>query len=246
MSRWKAASIHLSISVMIGLLSAAMVFGVWYPPPYSHAAGADQLVLVLLGVDAVLGPLLTLIVYRHGKKGMRFDLAVIAIMQACAFSYGMSVVIAARPAFIVAVIDRFVIVTASDLAADDLAKGRELEFRTLSWSGPRLVYAQRPESRSERSDLLFSGVDGKDMEKFPKYYADYNEHAAAMLDRKLPLSKIHDTPEAHAILDAWLLRHSRDRADVVWVPLVARRADMVMLLDRKDGEVLGALPIDPW
>ncbi|MEO6688806.1 MAG: TfpX/TfpZ family type IV pilin accessory protein [Dokdonella sp.] len=246
MSRWKAAAIHLSISVLIGVLSAALIFGLWYPPPYSHAAGADHLVLVLLCVDAVLGPVLTLIVYRHGKKGMRFDLAVITLLQACAFSYGMSVVIKARPAFIVATVDRYVMVAASELAADDLAKGREQAFRSLSWTGPRLVYAQRPENKSERSDLLFSGVGGKDIEKFPKYYADYAMHGAAMLDRAIPLTRIRDTPEAHALLDSWLLQHSRDRADVAWLPLAARRADMVVLIDRKDGSVLGALPIDPW
>ena len=102
MSRWKAAAIHLSISALIGLATAALVFGVWFPPPYSHAAGADRLILLLLGVDIVVGPLLTLIVYRHGKWGMRFDLWVIALLQAGAFLYGMSVVLTSRPVFVVA------------------------------------------------------------------------------------------------------------------------------------------------
>ncbi|MEO5560952.1 MAG: TfpX/TfpZ family type IV pilin accessory protein [Dokdonella sp.] len=246
MSRWKAAAIHLSISILIGLLAVALIFGVWYPPPYSHAAGADHLVLVLLCVDAVLGPTLTLIVYRHGKKGMRFDLVVIAVLQVCAFSYGLHVVTGSRPAFIVAAVDRFVMVAANELEAADLAKGREPQFRSLSWTGPRIVYAQRPENRTDRNDLLFSGADGKDLEKFPRYYVDYTAHAASLLERAIPLDKVHDTPAAHALLDAWLLDHSHARADVVWLPLVARRDDMTMLLDRSTGEVLGALPIDPW
>lgn len=246
MSRWKAAAIHLSISVMIGIAAAALIFGIWYPPPYSHAAGADHLVLVLLCVDAVLGPTLTLIVYRHGKKGMRFDLAVIAVLQACAFSYGMHVVTGSRPAFIVAAVDRFVMVAANELEAADLANGREPEFRSLSWTGPRIVYAERPTDRSEHNDLLFSGAGGKDLEKFPKYYVDYITHSASLLERAHSLDKVHDTPAAHALVDAWLLKHPYPRADVVWVPLVARRDDMTMLLDRNSGEVLGALPIDPW
>lgn len=154
MSRWKAAAIHLSISAAIGLVSAALIFGLWYPPPYSHAAGADELVLLLLGVDVVLGPLLTLVVFKTGKKSLRFDLSVIALIQACAFVYGMSVVVRARPAFIVGEIDRFVLVTAKDLDRTDLAQGRKPEFRSVPWTGPRLVAAEMPTDPGEYADLL--------------------------------------------------------------------------------------------
>lgn len=246
MSRWKAAAIHLSISALIGLVAATLIFGVWFPPPYSHAAGADRLILLLLGVDIVLGPLLTLIVYRHGKWGMRFDLCVIAMLQACAFVYGMSVVLGSRPVFVVGAIDRFVLVAADALDPKDLAEGREAEFRTLSWTGPVVVNALRPDDRSERSDLLFSGIEGKDLELFPKYYARYPENAAPLLERAQPLEGLEGKPGAREQVVDWLSDHARDRADVVWMPLVGRDADVVILLDRADGRILDALPIDPW
>jgi len=59
MSRWKAAAIHSSISIVVALAVGILLLGVWYPPPYFHAAGADQLILLLVGVDLVLGLLLT-------------------------------------------------------------------------------------------------------------------------------------------------------------------------------------------
>ncbi|MBL0165374.1 MAG: hypothetical protein IPP82_17470 [Xanthomonadales bacterium] len=68
MSRWKAASIHLSISVFVGLLVLALLFLVWYPQPYFNAAGGQALIIFLLGVDIVLGPLLTLVLFKSGKK----------------------------------------------------------------------------------------------------------------------------------------------------------------------------------
>ena len=246
MSRWKAAAIHLSISALIGIIAATLVFGVWFPPPYSHAAGADRLILLLLGVDVVLGPLLTLIVYRHGKWGMRFDLWVIGLLQASAFLYGMSVVLGSRPVFVVGAIDRFVLVAADSLDPKDLAEGREPEFRTLSWTGPRVVNALRPDDRTERSDLLFSGLEGKDLEAFPKYYARYPEHAAPLLERAQPLEALEAKPGARDTVEAWLARHSRERESVVWMPLVGRDADVAILLDREDGTILDALPIDPW
>lgn len=247
MSRWKAAAIHLSISAAIGLLAAALIFGVWYPPPYSHAAGADELVLLLLGVDIVIGPLLTLVVFKAGKKSLRFDLAVIALFQICAFVYGASVVVRARPAFIVGAIDRFFLISANDLDAADFAQGRKPEFRSPPWTGPLLVGAVLPTDNAERSDLLFSGLAGKDMEKFPKYYVDYAEVAPAMLKRAQTLDALRSKhPDASSSLDAWLQKNGRGAASVVWLPLTSQRAQLTMLLDRDSGQSLDVLPIDPW
>jgi len=244
MSRWKAAAVHLSISIAVGLLSAALVFGVWYPPPYSHAAGADELVLLLLGVDVVLGPLLTLAVFKVGKKGLRFDLGVIALLQICAFSYGMSVVVRARPAFIAALPERFVLVTATELADDDLVQGSKPEFRRIPWTGPQLVGTRLPSDVKERNDLLFSGVAGKDVDRFPKYYVDYALVAPEI--RAKPLDTLVEAhPDEKAMIDAWLQRHSRQADSVTWLPLKTQRAFLTMLLDRNDGTPLDALPIDP-
>src|SRR5262249_35748019 len=107
MTRWKAATIHSSISAIIAIAVGALLFGVWYPPPYFHAAGADELVLLLVGVDLAIGPLLTLIVFRPGKWGLKFDLVAIGVLQSAALIYGMSVVLQSRPVFLVGVFDRF-------------------------------------------------------------------------------------------------------------------------------------------
>ena len=106
MTRWKASGIHFSISLMIGIFAFCMLYFVYYPQPYFEPAGASKLVMILLGVDIVLGPLLTLSVFKAGKRGMRFDLAVIGAVQAAALIYGLSIMWRARPIFIVAVIDR--------------------------------------------------------------------------------------------------------------------------------------------
>lgn len=246
MSRWKAAAIHLSLSILVGLAAAAVIFGVWYPPPFSRAAGGDKLILVLLGVDLALGPLLTLLVYKHGKRGMRFDLTVITALQLSALVYGVSVVAGSRPAFIVGAIDRFVIVPADALEDEDLAEAKQPEYRHRSWTGPRIVNALRPENRSERSDLLFSGIDGKDIEKFPKYYVDYATHTAPLLERSRPLDALRQRPAAAAIVDDWLRRHGRQASDITWLPLVGRGRDFAVLLSHANGSILDILPVEPW
>jgi hypothetical protein len=247
MSRWKAAAIHLLISAAIGLIVGALLLLVWYPAPFFHAAGADVLVILLVSVDLVLGPLLTLVVFKSGKKGLKFDLTLIALMQSAALVYGLSIVLLSRPVFLVAAVDRFVLVSASEIDAADLAKGSRPEFRSLSFTGPRIAGSRIPSTWQERNKVLFSGAAGKDIDKYPEYYVDYGANAADLLKRAKPLDalKTADTGQRTALDHA--IAHAKESADrVVWVPLVARKANMVMLLDHDSGETLGAVAINPW
>lgn len=245
MSRWKAAAVHLSISALIGVVSALLIFGVWYPRPYGQATGANELVLLLMGVDIVLGPLLTLAVFRSGKRGLKFDLAVIAVLQVCAFAYGMSIVVRARPAFVVAAVDRFNLVLATDLDAADLAKGHEPRFRSAPWTGPLVVGSRLPEDAAERNKVLMSGLAGKDVERMPAYYVDYAVVVPELLKRAKPLTGLKGkTPAASGIIESWQAAHAAD--EVVWLPLEAPQGSFTLLLDAHDGRPVDALPINPW
>lgn len=247
MSRWKAALIHLGISAAIAAIASALLMGIWYPPPFFRADGAQRLLLLVVGVDVVLGPVLTFVVFKPGKPRLRFDLAVISAMQALALIYGFHVMLQSRPVFMVAVVDRFVLVAANDLDAADLAAASQPQWRHLSWSGPVLVATHRPADPEARSKLLFSGLAGKDIEKFPRYYVDYAQAAAQLLQRAQPLSRLRAMHPAHqGRIDTWLHTHHRRDHQVRWLPIVARDADLIMLMDAATGEPLGALPLDPW
>ena len=87
--RLRAGLIHLSISSVVALMAVGIVFLIWYPHPLHTAAGVTEIFLIVLGVDVVIGPLLTTLVYRQGKKSLRFDLSTIALLQLLAFSYGL-------------------------------------------------------------------------------------------------------------------------------------------------------------
>ncbi len=248
MSRWKAALVHLSISIAIGLISAALIFGVWYPSPYSKAMGALELVLLLMTVDIVLGPMLTLVVFTSGKKYLRLDLALIGVAQACALIYGLSVVVRARPVFIVAAVDRFSIVAANDISAADLAQGSKPEFRSLSWTGPRVVGAQLPTDKGELSTLTLSSMGGKDVERMPKYYVDYANVSATLLKHSKTLAQLYKkNPAAQPTIEDWRRQHGKlGTADPVCLPIIAPRAELSMLLDPSTAEPLAAVPVNSW
>ncbi|MBN8480616.1 MAG: hypothetical protein J0L88_03380 [Xanthomonadales bacterium] len=248
MSRWNAAGIHLSISVVIGLAVLALLFWVWYPAPYFKVSGGLELTMILLGVDLVLGPLMTLVVFKAGKKSLGFDLSVIAALQLCALLYGLHVIVAARPVFIVGAIDRFNVVAANEIDPADLAKGTRPEFSTLSWTGPRVVAARLPSDTSLRSALMFAtAAGGADIERLPVNYVAYDDEKPHLLARAKPLEDLREKSAAASdAVDAWLRERARAEAEVVWLPIKARRASLTMLLDARTGDLLGAIDVNPW
>lgn len=248
MSRWKAALIHLCISAAIAAAVSALLLLVWYPPPYFRAGGGGHLLMVLVGVDVTLGPLITLIIFRHGKPGLKFDLVVIGIVQAVALAYGCSVIVRTRPVFLVAAVDRFVLVDANQIAAKDLARAAQPQWRRLSWTGPVLVGSELPTDPKKHNALLFTSLStGKDVQDFPEYYVPYANAAKGLLARAQPIAalrKLH--PDRTGYIDDWLRRHRRAPSQVAWVPIQARQGDLTMLLDATNGAPLGAVALDPW
>src|SRR5512132_772047 len=100
MNRFKAALIHLGISACIAGATLLFMLTVWYPGPFFKAVGGDGLILILLGVDVAIGPLITLVVFDTRKKSLKMDLAVVALLQLAAFSYGVWTIFEARPVYI--------------------------------------------------------------------------------------------------------------------------------------------------
>lgn len=204
MNRWKAAGIHLLISITLAVLMVALLYFVWFPRPYFVAAGASRLILLLLGVDVCIGPLLTLLVVnRHkARRLLRLDLSIIGVLQAVAFGYGMYVIVDARPVFIVAEVDQLVMVSAQQLADADLAKGSLPEYRKRSLTGPVLVGAVPPTGVSSGDFALKVMATGKDIDRMPQYYLPYDQVIGAVLKRAKPLSSLtHATDAQRAYLD---------------------------------------------
>jgi hypothetical protein len=98
LNRFQAAGIHFGISFGIFLVCLVLVFTVWYPGILSQVDdGWHRALLLIAGVDLVLGPLLTLIVFNPAKKSLKFDLSVIAIAQLAALIAGLYTVHTTRP-----------------------------------------------------------------------------------------------------------------------------------------------------
>jgi hypothetical protein len=243
MSRWKASGIHLLLScAVVGAVLAFMV-SVWYRWPLFGLAGGSGITLILAGVDVALGPLMTLVVFKSGKKGLKFDLAFITLIQAAALAYGIHVVYVARPVYLVYVVDRFILVTAKDLDPQDLVKATEPEFRRLPLGPPSYIAAVLPRDPKEQLGILMSALAGKDVQLYPRYYVPYAQQAQNALKHAKDVEILLERdPRA---VKSYLDSDGRSPETVKFLPLRAR-TDAVVLIDATSGNPLGIVKVDPW
>lgn len=183
MTRWKAAGSHFLLSILVIGGIAIIAFLLWYPDGLYRVAGLDRILLVMLGIDLTAGPLLTLILYKPGKWGLKFDLAVVALAQLAFLGYGLNTLWNGRPVFLVATPEAFTVVFASEVSDEDLALAKRVEWSRRSWTGPILVGTRMPEDRAQRRliiDEFMAG--GAGIERSPKYYMSFEEIAPAILE----------------------------------------------------------------
>jgi hypothetical protein len=233
LNRWQASGAHLLISAAIAAAVLTLMLAAWYPMPLFQAAGGYGLALILIGVHLVIGPLLTLIIFKPGKWGLKFDLAMVALVQLAALGYGAHIIYLARPAFIVFVKDRFEVVNAVELQPERLAAARFEQFRKPPLTGPMLVGGEWPEERSEQQMLLDANLAGEDLQHFPRYYVPYVDSRREILAKADPIARVREVePAAGKIIDAWLAEAGVRERDVLHLRLRARHGWVAVLIDR--------------
>jgi len=98
----KASGIHFAISSFIFLVILYFILFHWYPFPFFDTDGGWQGIRLIIAVDLVLGPLLTLMIFNPSKKIKEkiFDLSCIALVQCIVLAWGVYTVYDQRPVVI--------------------------------------------------------------------------------------------------------------------------------------------------
>lgn len=246
MTKIRAFIVHLVLSCVILAVVLGVMLFFWYPGIYFSVDGGWTVLRILIGVDLVLGPLLTLIVFKPGKPGLRFDLACIALLQCGALIYGGLTIYQQRPEFLVFAVDRFNTVARADVEWDKL-RYPELQ-QPPAERGPRLALAQLPTDQKARTDLLFESLGGgKDIEQMAEYYHPYWPDIAELRRRSVDIHTIvNSDQQAKQALDAFIADHGGGLDDYFYFPLMGKNKDVLMVLSNRDGQPVGLVDIDPW
>lgn len=205
-----------------------------------------SLMVLIVAVDLVLGPLLTAVVYQRGKRTLRFDLAVIASIQLAALVYGVYALSGARPAYIVFTMDRFEAVAALDIEVER-PEFLNSDFNRVPLTGPELVAAKMPDDKDERYKITMSKVTtGIGLAAMTEHYvpAVSKEVLSNIKNAKDigDLKKFNDPERVKAVLD----KATVSTQNVSYFPLVARDADLTVLIDNTTGSIIEIVDLRPW
>jgi hypothetical protein len=245
-ARLRIAGLHLGISATVAMLAALVVFLCWYPSPFAAAAGATKLFALLVSIDVVLGPALTLLVAKASKPRAELarDLAVIALIQLAALSYGMYSLALARPVALVFELDQFRLIAAADVESSALGEA-PVGLRQLSWSGPRLMASVKPSVPAEQLRVIDLELAGIPLAASPRYWREYAPQAPSAWRIARP---IHDLiaryPGSKAAIDRIATAAGQPVEALRFLPLRVRGAEWIAILSLPDARVVGHLPLD--
>lgn len=245
--RLKAAGIHLAISLAIAALAALLVFYVWYPYPYREISGGRELFLLVVVVDVIMGPLMTLAVFNLMKprKELSRDLAVIALLQLAALVYGLWTVAVARPVHLVFEIDRFRAVHAIDVEPASLQSALPA-FQKLPLMGPTLLSVRAFKDNKEKMDATLQELAGIPPGSRPEFWQSYEKAIPKVIAVAKPLVELKTRfPASASDIDA-ALKSAPINSPVGYIPLVSRSAYWTVLINTNTAEVLGFVPLDSF
>jgi hypothetical protein len=245
--RIRAAGIHFTLSLLVATLVFLAVYFVWYPDALFDKAGGKELFFLIAAVDVTLGPLITLVIFKPGKKGLKFDLVTIVAVQLIALSYGVWVLYESRPVYLVFVKDRFELARANDIEPAELAKAKA-PYDRLPLTGPRIVGARLPTDPEEQFRVTMSAAAGLDMQGFPQYFVAYDEVKRDVLAKASPFAALRkynaDTPGAVERVAKRL--GARPESSVRILPLRSGKSDLTVLIDAATADVLYIADVKPW
>ncbi|MCB1889285.1 MAG: hypothetical protein KDH20_16885 [Rhodocyclaceae bacterium] len=211
----RAGLLHLIISALAVGVLAWLTLTVWYPDGLATLQGVWKILGLVAVVDVILGPALTVLVYKPRKRTLVFDLSVIALIQIAALTYGAWTISAQRPAYLAYMYDRFFVVTARDILDEPPATVQAIE----AWrGGPRPVFVRLSFAASQEAAAnAATAFDTPAMALLSNAYAPLPEH----------LDQFTQTSTAEAA-----------GSPVLVIPVIGRQAQGTAEVDRQSGQLL--------
>lgn len=242
-TRWQAFSIHLGLCAVLYVVLLYLILFHWYPQPYFAADGGWQGIRLITGVDLVLGPLLTLIVFKPGKPGLRRDLTLIGILQTVAIVWGTWLVYEQRTAMVTYAYGSFYTLNPEQLHS---AGDKAIQIAEQAETIPPYGFIRLPENPRERSEFVLKNVvAGKALHQLgDRYEAFGKSNISEILSQRLKIDQYLSISEPNQkTIDRFLARHGGKLDDYAFFPLVGRYEEPLLALRRSDGQILDTLNI---
>jgi hypothetical protein len=225
--RFKAFAWHLfgsasALSVTLGL----MYLG-WYHWPGWYLADMPTVLAIMVGVDVVLGPLLTFVIADPAKarRVLARDVGCIVLVQLVAFTYGSVTLWHGRPLYYAFSVNCLTVVQAQDLEQASTPNAGNSALAPHWYSLPRWIWAPLPNDSEEAGNIVQSAIQGGyDVTARPAYFRPWASGAA---DLRGQLKRVDDI-KFFSLKEKNLLK-----ARMTAMGLAADRADAIAMTGRK-------------
>ena len=191
--RFKAFAWHLAGSASALALTLGLLYLAWYHWPGWYLADMPTVLMIMVGVDVVLGPLLTFIVADPAKarRVLARDVAAILLVQLVAFGYGVTTLWHGRPLYYAFSVNCLSLIQAQDIEQDPAAAGAQNSELAPHWySLPRWIWAPLPENSEESDRIIRSAITGgDDVVSMPRYFKNWQQGLPALREQ---LKKVDD------------------------------------------------------
>ena len=176
-NRFAAFAIHLAISFVMFLVLAAVIKFLWYPGVLFATEGGWDGIKLIAGVDLVIGPTLTLMVYNVAKKELKRDLAIIGLLQAACIVGGMGTVAYSRPIAVIYAAGTFFVATQQRFDNHDIDTN---QIELLQQRKPVWITVDIPEDEKERLRFLQDWAIKGGFDLATSYYQPYDKATQQM------------------------------------------------------------------
>ena len=240
-SRKQAFLTHFGVSSIIFLLLSYLIIFHWYPDFYFMLDGGQRAIATIFFVDVVLGPGLTLLVFKPGKKSLKFDMSAIVIVQISALIWGVHNVYTERSATTVFYQGKFTCISRPDAGEIDLAA------ISAGPSGKQsLSFLKRPDTVDELLDFTKEAFahNSSAVYYYGEKFVPLDERAISRLEKyQLDLAALReentqfaDTVETAPVIHAGVERYQL-------IPLSCRYAKVVAVYDRDEMRIASTLDV---
>lgn len=248
-TRLKAFAWHFSGSATALLLVLGTLYLGWYHWPGWYLTGMLHVLPVVVGVDVVLGPLLTFIVANPKKthRQLARDIACIVVVQLVALSYGSFTLWKGRPLYYT--FDGRVLSPTQgiDLQPDEIALAQKTnpDFAPHWYSLPRWAWAPKPDKKAFEAIATSAVKAGYDVTAMPRFFKPWNE---ALPDLRKQLQKVDNlgffSGKGRKVLRERMKEHGFDPDVADTLPMTGQGDPLLAVFDLKTLQIKALLRDD--
>lgn len=237
---------HVALSIGIAMLAAMLVYQIWYPMPYRSMLGVGSIFVVLLCVDVVCGPLMTLLLAspRKSRREMALDLSVVGVIQVAALAYGLHAVWLGRPVVLAFETDRLTVVSANEIEHADLQTASQ-QFQQLPFGGVFKVATRKPKDNAEFFRSIDLSLAGFPPAVRPTWWEPIEGQFSQMRSVAKPLSDlVAQQPDRAEEVQKAAARSGYSVESLTYLPLTSSKTKDWIALLNESMDVVGYAPVD--